>query len=225
MLTQTPYRWFPAISDLQRAGLLPFPQSQRPQSHGTKKVQINASADESSTPRWDPLDRSNFRRVGEINEVQFAVDGSRHGYIFAKPYTSEAFDLFAMPRNFVRRFVTDNQPSQDRMPSCTAAKGPGREARVAIAPIALVQVRSTNKSVTVWNGKTPYYVVSTKHGTGFYSAAEIDIFAAYVEPLRIWYIIPFGEIGRKESISLFPHDPKSKGKYEKFRERWDLLSI
>jgi hypothetical protein len=225
MVAETPYRWFPAVSDLERAGLLPFSQPQRPQPHRPQILEINASADESSRPRWNPLDRSNFRRVGEINEVQFAVDGARHGYIFAKPYTSEAFDLFAMPRDFVRQFVTGNQQGQPRKPSGTAAKCSGREVRVAIAPIALVQVRSTSKSVTAWNGKTPYYVVSTKHGTGFYSAAEIDVFAAYIEPLRIWYIIPFGEIGRKESISLFPHDPKSKGKYEKFRERWDLLSL
>jgi hypothetical protein len=37
------------------------------------------------------------------------------------------------------------------------------------------------------------------------------------------YIIPCMDIERVKSIWLYSHNPKSKAKFEKYRDRWDLF--
>ena len=161
-------------------------------------------------PQFNGKLLKNRRRQGEIFQIRFALDAMDHDYICAAPYTDESFDLFAMPRDFARRVAQGRNAEDKRLP------------RIALAPVALVQVRSTSTAKMAPGGVTPFYRVTTKHTFGgkVYADGEIDIFAAYISPLRTWYIIPFGEVGRATSISLFPHGAESAGKYEKFRERW-----
>lgn len=215
MAAEVPYRVFPALDDLQRAGL--FLPAQAPEL-----LTISASADEDCRPPRRPDHR---RRSGEVNEVQFAIDAMRHDYTCGKPYTNEAFDLFVIPRDFERLIA--RVPRSGPVMARAGQSSSRRNVRVAIAPVALVQVRSTASMMTRNSDGKPFYVISARHGYGKrrYTADEIDIFAAYIEPLKLWYIIPFAEIGTAASLSLFPHDPRSQGKYEKFRERWDLLRL
>lgn len=177
------------------------------ESGHSEGISISAAADEGGRKEARRKVKDHRRRRGEVNEVRFCLDAMEQDYICGKPLTAEAFDVFTVPRSARKR------------------KGkPPR--RVAIVPVKRVQVRSTDSVQMQKGGKTPYYRITTKHAFDRrrYTADEIDIIAAYIAPLRLWYIIPFSEIGTASSISLFPHDTKSKGKYEKFRERWDLLA-
>lgn len=56
-----------------------------------------------------------------------------------------------------------------------------------------------------------------------YTAREIDFVAAYVVPARTWYIIPVSEVSRTTGFAVSPNVPTSRGRYERYREQWNLL--
>ena len=56
----------------------------------------------------------------------------------------------------------------------------------------------------------------------FYTAQQVDFFAAYVIPEDVWYIIPAGVAENMRGRAwLFPDSPGHK--YEKYKEAWALL--
>ena len=52
-----------------------------------------------------------------------------------------------------------------------------------------------------------------------YTKKDVDIIAAYVEPERIWYIIPVEKV-RGETLYLYPHRVNNKGYYEMYKDAW-----
>ncbi len=54
------------------------------------------------------------------------------------------------------------------------------------------------------------------------TARDTDFLACYVIPYDTWYIIPVRAL-TSQAIYLRPHIPHSRGRFEPFRERWDLL--
>ena len=76
-----------------------------------------------------------------------------------------------------------------------------------------VQVKSTNQP---WRRG---YQVSTKGSSGGpYSAREMDFLAAYVTPLKHWYIIPHRAIKGALTICLGPNS-----RFARYRDAWHLL--
>jgi hypothetical protein len=57
-----------------------------------------------------------------------------------------------------------------------------------------------------------------------YTAEQIDILAAYIVPLGVWYIIPVWAFSPSTCLSVFPHLPGHGGTYERFREAWFLMA-
>jgi len=55
-----------------------------------------------------------------------------------------------------------------------------------------------------------------------YDARDIDLLVAYVEPYDAWYCIPIAEVEAR-TICLAPHRERSKGRYERFRDAWELM--
>jgi hypothetical protein len=56
-----------------------------------------------------------------------------------------------------------------------------------------------------------------------YTGKETDFIAAYVIPLGLFYIIPVDCISRT-SICVHPRAGSSAGKYEEFRDAWEVLN-
>lgn len=56
-----------------------------------------------------------------------------------------------------------------------------------------------------------------------YDKMQIDLIAAYVIPENTWYLIPVEELGGSKRINLYPAVKNNNGKYEKFKNRWDLI--
>ncbi len=89
-----------------------------------------------------------------------------------------------------------------------------------------VQVKSvftTNRwgySVTVARNR------QRRHGEQ-YTAQEIDFLAAYVVVHDAWYILPVAEVVGIDHIRLYPDGTRRRdgGRYEKYREAWDLLRL
>ena len=54
---------------------------------------------------------------------------------------------------------------------------------------------------------------------------KVDVLAAFIEDLELWYLIPCMSLDNALTLGLYPNIPDSKGKHEKFRENWDLFKI
>jgi hypothetical protein len=54
-----------------------------------------------------------------------------------------------------------------------------------------------------------------------YGLHDLDFIAAYVIPVKLWYIIPLAATHGQSEVLLAPNRPKSK--YAKFKEAWHLL--
>ena len=83
---------------------------------------------------------------------------------------------------------------------------------------------------------------SNRSGTGYfcqfkpnymkkedYTLEQIDLFAAYVIPVDVWYLIPAAVLlgpQRKTAVMLFPMVPlrKDRYRYEAYKEAWTMLS-
>jgi len=80
---------------------------------------------------------------------------------------------------------------------------------------AAVQVKSTIAKLETGKG----YICSVCSSHKAYQAGAFDFLAAYVIAEDVWYIVPAKEIRGLKSISLCTRE----GKYEKYREAWELL--
>ena len=61
-----------------------------------------------------------------------------------------------------------------------------------------------------------------------YTLTDLDLFAAYVIPVKTWYLIPAALLlgpDRKTGIMLYPVEPlkKDRYRYEAYKEAWPLL--
>jgi hypothetical protein len=56
-----------------------------------------------------------------------------------------------------------------------------------------------------------------------YTAAEIDILAAYIVPERAWYILPIEAFAPQQWLSFYPQNKHSQGRFEPYREAWSLM--
>jgi len=56
-----------------------------------------------------------------------------------------------------------------------------------------------------------------------YSRKDIDLVAAYIAPEKLWYLVPVEAVADRKSIYVWPHSKNSRGLWEKYRERWELL--
>jgi hypothetical protein len=54
-----------------------------------------------------------------------------------------------------------------------------------------------------------------------YNSSEVDVFAIYLEPEDLWYLIPFDSTGGVIKVAL---SAEGEGKYGRFLENWGVLS-
>ena len=85
-----------------------------------------------------------------------------------------------------------------------------------------VQVRSTR----IFTNSRAYVTRFTwNHGRTRYRRNDFDFLAVYVVPCDVWYIIPMSAIRPAPLyVCLYPHIAHSRGRFERFRARWDLLA-
>jgi hypothetical protein len=56
-----------------------------------------------------------------------------------------------------------------------------------------------------------------------YTADDIDVLAAHVVPLDVWYLVPVAALAAGRSLRLYPDDGCKTARFEKYREAWDLF--
>jgi hypothetical protein len=87
-----------------------------------------------------------------------------------------------------------------------------------------VQVKSTYSQ-----GKSGAYSIrstrAARNGVPrAYTPEMIDILAAWVMPLDVWYIIPVQAFAPRRTLAVYPHRDLDAGQFEPFREAWRLLA-
>lgn len=89
--------------------------------------------------------------------------------------------------------------------------------------LSRVQIKSTSRRDT--ENRSDKYSLLCASGLKqkvAYTKNDVDFIAAHVIPENAWYIIPIEKINGIR-INLYPHKENTKNKYEKWKERWDLL--
>ena len=104
------------------------------------------------------------------------------------------------------------RPYGDNQPFDFVVSAPG-------TPFSRIQVKSSwTKSGNVYRFKA----------TGFagrrYRPRDIDFIVVVVVPEDAWYVIPRRE-ARYESQYVAPHNPRSRARWERFRDAWHLLGL
>jgi hypothetical protein len=56
-----------------------------------------------------------------------------------------------------------------------------------------------------------------------YTADEIDVLAAHIVPLDVWYVVPVQALAPGTSLRLYPEGGCEKARFEKYREAWHVL--
>ena len=87
-----------------------------------------------------------------------------------------------------------------------------------------VQVKGTTY---VQKGKQSYKVLAASGKGGvakvILTPDQVDVLAVYVDPAETWYFIPVSKITSK-SVYLSPTDSSSVGKYETWRDAWNVFA-
>jgi PD-(D/E)XK endonuclease len=56
-----------------------------------------------------------------------------------------------------------------------------------------------------------------------YTADEIDVLAAHIVPLDVWYVVPVQALAAGTSLRLYPEGGCERPRFEKYKEAWELL--
>ena len=85
-----------------------------------------------------------------------------------------------------------------------------------------VQIKSTSYFIKRKDPKIRYGVKLVPSASNrLYLKSEVDLFAIYIEPLNIWYLIPYDNIGEKKRVTLYPYDTSSL--YDPYQNAWYIL--
>jgi len=87
-----------------------------------------------------------------------------------------------------------------------------------------VQVKSTYREGR--GGRFTFSTVRAAVGgrARTYAADAIDVLAAWVMPLDLWYVIPVQAFAPRTGITVYPRREPAVGQFEAFREAWCLLA-
>src|SRR6266852_9692866 len=84
-----------------------------------------------------------------------------------------------------------------------------------------VQVKST------YAPRTHSYYIRACGNTGgskkAYTAKQIDMLVAFLVTEDAWYVVPVKAFAPRKHLHFYPSGSKTGGRYEQYREAWDLL--
>ena len=56
-----------------------------------------------------------------------------------------------------------------------------------------------------------------------YTAEDIDVLAAHIVPLDVWYVVPVQALAQGRSLRLYPDGGCERARFEKYREAWNFF--
>ena len=110
-------------------------------------------------------------------------------------------------------------PAGDHLPQdCHVVNNDGGVLRVQVKGTSVPIVQGASE-------KSPRYRLCTSSQRSIkkpIDVNEVDVLAGYIEPLDVFYIIPSKDL-KSVTSWLYPHNPKTKSHFEKFRENWGVF--
>ena len=89
-------------------------------------------------------------------------------------------------------------------------------------PIFRVQVKGTGRLYRRGYEVQPVHA-TRRRGKRRYTAKEIDVVAAHVQPVDVWYLLPIAAVGRAKSLRFYPGIKSRRPMWEEYREAWQVL--
>jgi len=89
-------------------------------------------------------------------------------------------------------------------------------------PIFRVQVKGTGRLYRRGYEVQPVHA-TRRRGKRRYTAKEIDVVAAHVQPVDVWYLLPIAAVGRAKSLRFYPDIKSRRPMWEEYREAWEVL--
>jgi hypothetical protein len=89
-------------------------------------------------------------------------------------------------------------------------------------PIFRVQVKGTGRLYRRGYEVQPVHATRGR-GKKRYTAKEIDVVAAHVQPVDVWYLLPIAAVGRAKSLRFYPDIKSRQPMWEEYREAWEVL--
>ncbi len=154
----------------------------------------------------------NAKQQGEYGEMRLQVEGTEQGLFLSKPYGD------SMPYDF----IADNLRLFLRIQVKTVNV---RHQAGYVFRTGSSRVRKLRGGERDFEGARREYRRSMRPGQKLraYRASEIDFIAGLVIPENAWYIIPVAALKGRTEVCVFPHNPHSRGMFERYKEAWHLL--
>jgi len=89
-------------------------------------------------------------------------------------------------------------------------------------PMFRVQVKGTGRLHRRGYEVQPVHSTRGK-GKKRYTKKEIDVVAAHVQPVDVWYLLPIAAVGRAKSLRFYPDIKSRRPMWEAYREAWEVL--
>ena len=87
-----------------------------------------------------------------------------------------------------------------------------------------VQVKSSGRLSGLGYEVQPVYSVAGK-GKVELTAEDIDVLAAYVRGLDVWYVLPVRAFAPAKSLRFYPDVECEEAEWEEYREKWGVLGL
>ena len=134
----------------------------------------------------------------------------RKGYIYEQTFFTKALN------NGLEVFL----PLGDHLPvDCIVVNSAGKKFNV--------QIKGSSQASPVEkdNGCTRYKFSVTTGRTVKQplDCTKVDVVAIYCAEIDTWYLIPCMALDGALTIAVYPHNPNSKAKHEKYRENWEIF--
>ena len=134
----------------------------------------------------------------------------RKGYIWEQVFFTEAL------KHGLEVFT----PLGDYLPQdCIVVNSAGKKFNVQIKGSSAIKICKKNKGM----GR---YQVNCTSGSGNITPVDctkVDVVSVYCADIDLWYLIPCMALDGATVIGLYPHNPDSKAKHEKYKDNWDIF--
>lgn len=151
-----------------------------------------------------------MKRWSVLNPTSTSKMTKRFGYIYEQEFFTKS----------LRQGLEVFTPLGDHLPvDCIVVNSAGKKFNV--------QIKGSGKASSSErkNGCNRYKFSTTtgrsvKHPL---DCTKVDVVAIYCADIDTWYLIPCMAIDGALTVAVYPHNPDSKAKHEKYRENWEIF--
>jgi len=134
----------------------------------------------------------------------------RLGYIYEQTFFAEAL------KHGLEVFC----PLGDHLPvDCIVVNSAGKKFNVQIKGSSQASPVEKNNGCTRYK----FSVTTGRSVKQPLDCTKVDVVAIYCADIDTWYLIPCMALDGVLTAAVYPHNPNSKAKHEKYRENWEIF--